>query len=90
MHLDLSLLSLFLSVSFSAFSLKVYECKEEELCPGGDPETCFGGLIDLGCSRCPDGEERTEDGCRSCEDSAGPLSFMFMGCAGASKAFESL
>lgn len=62
--------------------LSVYKCKEEEVCIGGDPESCQGGLVDLVCSRCPNGQERKDGACASCEDSGGPLYLLFLGMLG--------
>ncbi|CAK8997648.1 unnamed protein product, partial [Durusdinium trenchii] len=61
--------------------LSVYKCKEEDVCLGGDPESCEGGLVDLVCSRCPDGQERKDGGCEDCEAS-GFLIVILGGVAG--------
>eukprot|EP00928_Gymnodinium_smaydae_P020714 TRINITY_DN18014_c0_g2_i1.p1 TRINITY_DN18014_c0_g2~~TRINITY_DN18014_c0_g2_i1.p1 ORF type:complete len:1409 (-),score=124.84 TRINITY_DN18014_c0_g2_i1:152-4123(-) len=55
-------------VSLGDAPLHVYMCKPAVSCPGGVPETCFGGRTGPACGRCPLGLTLFSDGsCRPCE-----------------------
>jgi len=44
----------------------VYDCRNKKACPGGDPGTCSGGRVSVGCAKCPSGEELKDDTCLPC------------------------
>ena len=46
--------------------LSPYRCTIARDCPGGPPGTCSGGLVGIGCSRCPDGWILQGDTCEEC------------------------
>ena len=58
---------------YSTYSkpLSVYKCLQEEICLGGDPESCEGGLVDLVCARCPAGQEWRAGKCGVCQGGSG-------------------
>eukprot|EP00439_Symbiodinium_sp_Y106_P035650 s6944_g4.t1 len=62
--------------------ISVYKCLSENICLGGDPETCEGGRVNLVCSTCPPGEEWRGGKCTACTGSSGPFFLFLAGLAG--------
>ena len=44
----------------------VFRCNSAVVCPGGTPGSCGGGLVDIPCSQCVEGETWTGSRCEEC------------------------
>merc|ERR1719440_2652772 len=47
--------------------LFVYECKPEDVCPGGAPGTCSGKRMGIACGLCPEDHKLDGTDCASCD-----------------------
>lgn len=45
---------------------EVYFCSGSDVCPGGAPGSCTGGLVDTPCAQCTAGSTWTGSACESC------------------------
>eukprot|EP00929_Paragymnodinium_shiwhaense_P031371 TRINITY_DN1758_c0_g1_i4.p1 TRINITY_DN1758_c0_g1~~TRINITY_DN1758_c0_g1_i4.p1 ORF type:complete len:1319 (+),score=213.72 TRINITY_DN1758_c0_g1_i4:48-4004(+) len=57
--------------------MSVYECRNEDYCPGGLPNTCGHGRSDIACATCPDDYHPAGAGCQKCSGGTKAMAVLF-------------